>query len=66
MKKKDIEGQVQPVVMQSEQVKKAMKEIAQRKPGNRKLVYRKSTKTIVIVDRSGQVLEDTGFTIPEA
>lgn len=48
-----------------EDIHKAMTEVASRKPGNKRLVYRKSTGTIVIVDRSGQVVEDTGFTIHE-
>ena len=45
------------------EIKEAMKEIAQRKPGRKRLVYQKSTKTIVIVDQSGKVIEDTGFTL---
>lgn len=59
-------AQVQPVVMQSQEIQKAMKEIAQRKSGNKKLVYCRSSKTIVIVDRSGNVIEDTGIHLNDA
>ena len=45
------------------EINKTMKEIAKRKLGKKKLVYQKSTKTIVIVDRANKVIEDTGITI---
>lgn len=41
-------------------IRKTMTEIARRKPGRKKLVYDKSTRTIVQVSRDGK-REDTGI-----
>lgn len=36
-----------------ELIQKAMRRIARRKPGRTRLVYDRATKTIMVVDRSG-------------
>ena len=45
-----------------EQVKKAMTEIAKRKPGNKRLVYDKQLKQIVELSNNGEV-KPTGLTM---
>ncbi len=44
-------------------IKKAMQRIAIRKPGNSRLVYDKTTRTIVVV--SGKKRKDTGLKTQE-
>ncbi len=46
---------------QKEMIKEAMQAIAQRKPGRSKLVYDKTTKTIVAVSATGR--HPTGLSI---
>ena len=41
-------------VTMKEQITKAMRRIAARRPGRKKLVYDKETQTIVTVDRKGR------------
>jgi hypothetical protein len=52
-------------VINKQEIEKEMKEVAQRKPGNSRLVYSKSTKTIVVINQLGQIVRDTGLTLRE-
>jgi len=45
-----------------EAITKAMNKIAQRKPGNSKLVYDRLRQRIVVVDRDGKYMRDSGIT----
>jgi len=42
-----------------------MRSIAKRKPGNSKLVYDRVRKMIVVVDRQGNVVEETNLSISD-
>lgn len=42
-----------------------MKRFASRRPGNRRLVLRKETKTIWEVDSRGEFVRDTGIKVQE-
>lgn len=52
-------------MVNKQEIEKEMKEVAQRRPGNSKLVYSRITKTIVIVNQLGQIVRDTGLTLRE-
>ena len=51
---------------QKEMIKEAMQAIAQRRPGQSKLVYDKTSKTIVAVSTSGSVVAGLNISSEDA
>lgn len=46
-----------------QKIDEAMKLIASRKPGKRRLVYDRATRTINVVGMDGMIIKDTGLII---
>ena len=47
------------------QIKSAMEMIAQRRPGNSKLIYDRTRKRIIVVSKQGKYVRDAGITFHE-